>query len=267
MSWFFVAALFAVAFGAYSLYNAHRAKGEVADLLAVQASTTDVVAQMHAAALAAAGPGAYRERVELEGVVEVGPQGPLTSEVSGTTCVWHQHKVTRHYEDVRRDKDGNRRTTKRTEKVVDNRTREPFVLRDAAGTITVVPVDGVKHAHKSASEFRDRQSADRGTDIRLGSFSMSLPSGNRGGGTLGHEYEEWVLTPGTSVFVSGEAVCRNGQLELRAPEGGRLLVSTRSEAELLDKSRSDHRRNQLLGLGCLALGVVLAVVGLVDLLV
>lgn len=262
----FVAAVVLAGFGAYSLWNARKARGAVGNLLSVETSTTAYVRQMHETATAAAGPGAYRERVELEGVVAPGPQGPLRSEVSGSECVWHRHTVTRHYEEVRRDSEGRRRTSKRREKMADSTTRDPFVLRDAAGEILVVPVGGVRDARKSVSEFRDTDRREETTDIRLGSFSLSLPRESRGG-TLGYEYEEWVLPAGTKVFVSGEVVDRGGQLEVRAPEDGELIVSTRSEDELLEESRGHEKLNTLLGWGGLALGAALAVAGLVTLLV
>lgn len=264
MPWFFLAALVAAAFGGYALYNAHRSQREVADLLAVETTTVGVIGQMHATALAAAGPGAYRERIELEGVVEPGPTGVLEAPVSRTPAVWHRHRVTRHYEQVRRDSNGNRQTSKRTEKVVDERSRQPFVLRDGSGAITVVPVHGVQHAHKTASDFRHSDRGERGAEISFGSFSMRLPTG---GGTIGFEYDEWALAPGTRVFVSGQAVCRNGQVEVHAPETGELLISTRSEQELLDRARSGHRLNRLLGIGCLAAAAGLAIAGVVALII
>lgn len=261
----FIAAVVALGFGAFSLFNARKARGAVGDLLSVETTTTAFVHELHQTAVGAAGVGAYRERVEFEGVVAPGPSGALSSEVSKTEAVWHRHRVTRHYEQVRRDSEGRRRTSKRTEKVADNSTREPFLLRDDTGEITVVPVDGVRHAHKSVSEFKESEQRGGATEIALGSFSLSLP--RESGGTLGYEYEEWVLAPGTRVFVSGDVIDRNGHLEVRAPEGGKLLVSTRSEEELLESGRGDEKRNTLLGYGSLGLGAILAVAGVVVWLV
>lgn len=267
MSWFFIAAVIALGFGGLSLVKARKARSTVGELLGVETSTTAYVRQMHEAAVGAAGVGAYRERIELEGTVAPGPGGPLSSEISTTECVWHRHKVTRHYEEVRRDNEGRRRTSKRKDKMVDTSTREPFILRDETGEIAVVPVNGIRHARKSVSEFREADRRNDSTDIRFGSFSLSLPRGNQGGGTLGYQYDEWVLAPGTRVFVSGDVVDRNGHLEVRAPEGGRLLISTRSEDELLASSRKEEKRNTTFGYGGLALGAVLALAGVVVWLV
>lgn len=263
MPWLFVVAVAAVALGAFLLYGAHKARRATSDLVSVETSPTSMVHELHRNALSAAGPGAFRERVEVAGTVVAGPQGVLRAEVSGTECVWHRHRVTRHYEEVRRDSEGRRRTSQRTDEMTDAASREPFVVRDEHGEITVVPTHGVPDARKSVSEFRDREQDRQGTELRLGSFSLSLPTQDRGG-TLGYEYEEWVLAPGTRVFVSADAVDHDGTLELRAPEGGRLLVSTRSEEELLEGHRSSDRRGTLLGWGGIAVGVVAAIAGLVT---
>lgn len=262
MTWLFIAAAAAAVAGVLALFKARQASRNVANLLAVESSTTAVLHQMHQNATEAAGPGAYRERVEVAGVVVAGPGGLLTSEISKTECVWHQHKVTRHYEHVRRDNEGRRRVEKRKEKVANNRTRESFLLRDDHGEVLVVPTDNVQQARKTVSEFRPETQGGTGAQVSLGSFSLSLPAGDRGG-TVGYQYDEWVLTPGTRVFVAGEAVDRDGRLEIRAPEDDRILITTRSEEEVLADHGQEAKLATFGGYGLLVAAVALLVAGIV----
>lgn len=262
MVYLFVAAAAAAVFGGLALYKARQASANVAGLLGVETSTTALLHELHQNATAAAGPGAYRERVEVEGVVVAGPGGLLTSEISKTECVWHQHRVTRHYEHVRRDDEGRRRVEKRKEKVANNRSRDAFVVRDDHGEVVVVPTHNVQQARKAVSEFRPEAQGNASTQLSLGSFSLSLPAADRGG-TVGYQYDEWVLTPGTRVFVSGEAVDRDGRLEIRAPQDDRILITTRSEDEVLADKGQEAKMSTFSGYGLLALAVVLAVAGVV----
>lgn len=257
-----VGALVALAVAGAAVWKVRTTRDHQRRLLGTETTTTDVLRQLHQAATAAAGPGAYREQVELDGTAQPGPAGLLTSPVSGTACVWHAHKVTRHYRRETRDSQGRRRTEKRTEELVDERSREPFLLRDGGGEVLVVPTERVDGARKVVSEMREPTTERERTQISIGSFSLSLPSGS-GDDTIGFEHEEWVVTPGTRLFVAGEAADRGGALEVRGPadpgSGGRLVLSTRSEDELLAGSR----RESLLYTG----GAVLAVVAAVALVV
>ena len=246
-----VAAILAVGLGLL----ARQAHAVRARLRLTETSSTATLTALAGAAADATGARSYAEHVELSGVADAGPGGLLTAELSGTPCVWHHHKVSRRWEERTRDRDGHHRTRTRTEVVTENRSREPFVLRDEHGEVLVVPETAVDRPRKVHSEFRPATERD-GTSITLGSLSVRLPSSRE---TLGYEYEEWVLTPGTPLFVQGEATDRQGRLEVRDSPAGPLLVSTRTEQELT----SAHTRRALLCAAGSAVAGVAAVVCLV----
>ncbi|WP_166135390.1 GIDE domain-containing protein [Nocardioides ochotonae] len=246
-----VAAVVAVGLG----YLAHEARGARQRLRGTETSTTATLTALAGAASAAAGSRSYAERVELSGVAAPGPQGLLTSEISGTPCVWHHHKVSRRYEERRRTSGGEHRTQTRTEVVTENRSREPFVLRDEHGEVLVVPETAVDRPRKVRNEFRP-ETGRGGPSITIGSLSLAMPASRE---TLGYEYEEWVLTPGTPLFVQGEATDRDGRLAVRDSPSAPLVISTRSEAEL----QAAHTRRALLCAGGSGLAAVAAVVMLI----
>lgn len=255
MTSYLIAAAVAAVVAAGLGYLAHEARGARQRLRGTETSTTATLTALAGAASDAAGSRSYAERVELSGVAAPGPQGLLTSEISGTPCVWHHHKVSRRYEERRTDSNGNRRTQTRTEVMAENRSRDPFVLRDEHGEILVVPETTVDHPRKVRSEFRP-ETARSGASITIGALSLTLPAGRE---TLGYEYEEWVLTPGTPLFVQGEATDRSGHLEVRDSPVAALVISTRSEEEL----QAAHTRRALLCTGGSALAGVVAVGALV----
>lgn len=233
--------------------------------LASEQTTSGTLRQLADAAAAAAGPGAFSQFVDLEGVAEAGPNGLVVSPVSKTECVWHAHRVTREYEEIHHDSDGDQRRQKREEVVDEGRSNAWFHLRDDEGRVAVAPgrtrVDG---ARKQVSDYRPAEQNDS-VGISLGSLNIRLPGGS--GGTLGYTYEEWVVLPGTQLYVQGEAEDRRGYITIRDPEGPhKLVISTRSEDELA----GDARKGFLLyaaGAGALTVvGLVCLVVGLIKLL-
>ena len=204
--------------------------------------------QLHRAATDAAGPGAFRQVVDIEGTAQPGPDGLLEAPLSGADCVWHKHSVVRKDQVVELE-DGKRVTRNREETESDHTTETPFVVRDASGEVEVVPSRAVDRAEQSVDDFV------RAGLERHGSF------GNRGK-TLGRKRCEWLLRPGTRIFVHGEAVDRGGALVIVEPEGkDKLLVSTRSEAEVLAGAATGHKWMRTGAIASAAVAVVLGVVG------
>ena len=238
MGWFLAALLAAVVAGIawWTGRSATRRRGR---LLATETSTVATLTEVAAAATGAAGEGSYREVVELSGEAHPGPAGRLTSPETGTPCVWHRHTVTRRYTQVTKDAEGKRTTSTAEETVTSETSSSAFVLVEASG--------GVDGARKSLSEFRE---------------------GRRGGArdTIGFEHEEWVLEPGTRLFVAGEVSDAGGVLTIRKPAKGDLVVTTRSEEQLLDSAAGSARTAGIVLRVAGAAAVVLAVVGLVSLL-
>ncbi len=263
MTGFLIAAALAAAAAAFFFWQARQAQAKKSRLLAVETTTTGQVKVLAQAAAEAAGPGAFTQPVELAGHAVAGPGGLLTSELSETACVWHQHKVTHKYRERYTDSEGRRKTRTKEEVVTNNRSEVPFLLRDADGEITLVPTTNVQGGRKVVSRFEEGRDDDDRTEIKIGKFSMNLAS-SRGDETIGYEYEEWVLLPDTKIFVQGEASDDGGQLEVREPRGkATLLISTRSEATLLDAAEKSIASNTRIAAGAGVLAVVLAVVGIV----
>lgn len=263
MTGFLIAAAVAAVVAGFFLWQAQQAKGRKARLLAVETTSTGQLKALVDAAAEAAGPGAFAQPVELAGTAVAGPGGLLTSELSETPCVWHQHKVTHKYRERYKDRNGNRKTRTKEEVVTDHRSEVPFLLRDADGEIVVVPTRNVQGGRKVVSRFEDDDGDEPRTELKIGSFSLNLPT-SRGDETIGYEYEEWVLLPDAKIFVQGEASDDGGQLEVREPRGkATLLISTRSEAALLDSAEKGIASNTRIAAGAGVLAVVLAVVGVV----
>ena len=185
--------------------------------------------------------------------VRSGPSSP------GSTAFWHRHVVTRKYWETRRDGKGNTSRVDRQERVAERTSDLPFLVHDATGSVLVYPGHTEPEgAQKVLDRFeRDDDRADR-TEIRVGSFAMSLPGGS-GSGTYGYQYQEWVLAPGRQVFVSGEASDANGELAISQPS----VISTKSETELLDRERLRQRWFMVAAAVLGVAGVVLFVIGLV----
>lgn len=259
MNGYLVGALVALAAAGYFVWQRQEATRKHGRLLSVETSTTGALHAVHRAAVEAAGAGAFSERVELAGTTQPGPGGLLHSPLSETPCVWHKHMVTRRYRDVQHDSKGNRTTSTREEVVTNEQSRDPFLVRDADGEVLVRPSKGsMSGTRKSVSRFEDKRERSS-SRIKVGSFELALPS-EGDGDTLGYEYEEWVLLPGLHVFVKGEATDVSGELVVRNPKGAEnLVVSTKSEDELIDAAVSTSRRNTLFAAGSAALAVVLVV--------
>lgn len=167
------------------------------------------------------------QRVECAGRAAPGPGGPVSAPFSTRACVWYRSTITEHYWDTehRRDSDGRTRTerVRRQREVSDDRAEAPFALTDDSGTVLVDPRKArMDQPERVLNEFHDRP--------REG-FLKELISGDR---TIGYEHEEWIIAADTPLYVNGGAVARGDGWALAIPAGGgELLVSTRSEQELL----------------------------------
>jgi len=255
-------AIAAVVVAGILLWQALERRRDRQGYLASEQTTSGTLRQLADAAAAAAGPGAFAQFVDLEGVADAGPNGLVVSPISKTECVWHAHKVTREYEHISRDSNGDRRREKRTEVIDEGRSNEWFHLRDAEGTVAVAPgrtrIDG---ARKQVSEYRQAEGGDN-VGISLGGLDIRLPGGS--GGTLGYTYEEWLVMPGTHLYVQGEAEDRRGYITVRNPEGPRkLVISTRSEEELAGEARKGYLQYAvgaaaagIVAVACLVIGLV-----------
>jgi E3 Ubiquitin ligase len=217
------------------------------------------LAALRDAAAEAAGPGSFRLACEVIGTAEAGDAGLLTAELSSTKCVWHRHVVRRRYESVSTDSKGNRTRTTTTERVAEHSTSTPFVVRDASGTMVVDPGDvTIDRAERVVNRF---DPAGVSGLLSVTGLSGVTPSG---GGTLGYEYEEWVVRPGQRMYVLGEASDRDGRFVIAKPEEGQFVVSTRSEEELTRGATRDRMIATIAAPVAAVAGLALVVAGVLS---
>jgi hypothetical protein len=207
--------------------------------------------------------GGFRKITEVVGAAHPHPDGPLTSEISKTPCVWYRYRIDRQYEHVEY-RDGKRHRSRRTEKVAEFTSSTGYALIDEHGqTIGVDPTraepDGVE---QTVDRFEPRQ----GGDNRVNLFGIELPSFFSSGNdsTIGFDYKEWLIRPGRRMYILGEAHDKIGPLMMSHPEnGGHYIISTRTEDEL---RASRVKRHKLLAVGVIAafvLGLAITIFGIV----
>ena len=255
-----IAGLVALAIAALCGYLVVKARQRQHQMITTETMTVEELQALCDAASEAAGAGFFRQKCEVVGVSAHGPDGPLTSDLSSTECVWHRHVVTRKYwkTERRRDSDGSYRSRRveKQEKVAAREADQPFTVTDRTGSILVHPTDGaLQDMRKVVDRFEPHDDADERTELSFGTFSFKLPTSRREG-TIGYRYEEWALPAGRELYVLGEVNDERGELAFTAPD----LVTTKDEETLLRESRN-RERFALIG-GCVA-----AVVGVVLILV
>jgi hypothetical protein len=242
MRWMVVVGVVLVVAGAVCVYLAVRARRRVH---AMTAAETLTVAELEARRGIAAGLGAeFTQVCEVVGQAAPGAAGLLTAELSGTACVWHRSRVERRYETRERDGDGDERVTTRTETVAQQASAAPLaVVRDGA----VIALELGGQVPDGAEQV-----VDRFEESRRGLFSTDT--------TLGYRYTEWVLRPGTPLYVLGEVRDGTGALVMGPPRerGQHFVVSTRSEEELTARGRRSQVLLSRIGAGVAVAGVVLA---------
>lgn len=213
------------------------------------------------AATDAAGPGTFRYACEITGIVRPGPGGLVKAEMSSTQCVWTRHKITRKYWETERDSDGDEDRVDREQVMSHNRIAPLFAIEDATGQVLVNPGDNEPEcAQKVFDKFVEHDEQESHTELKIGSFSLTLPT-LKDDGTYGYQYEEWVLTPGQRMFVLGEASDATGSLVVSPPEkGGHFIMSDKDEQQLLREATSSQKA---FNIG----GIVLAVAGVAATLI
>jgi hypothetical protein len=217
---------------------------------------------LHSAAAQAAGDGVFRYRCEVVGRALPHKDGVLRSQLGGQDCVWHQHKITRKYEETYRDGRGNRKRRNSTEVVSRYTSSTAFFVEDTTGKMVVYPGEHtVIGAEKTIDRF-DPHTSSSGNRLQIGPLSLDLGGGD---GTIGYRHEEWIVRPGSRFYVNGEAGDGKGRLAIGAPaEGGVFVMSLKSEEELL---RGENRNVMLFGIGTGVLavaGIVLLVLGIIG---
>jgi hypothetical protein len=203
------------------------------------------------------GTGGFRKVCEVVGNAQPGPDGATAATISKVPCVWHRHEVHRRYDRYVSDGKGGRRRERRSELASRFASEAPFALADATGTILVGPqgasVDRPERVHK---EHRPANSLASLTTMGV---TLSLGSAD---GAVGYDTEEWAIRTDTPLYVLGEVTNDAGHLRIGKPEKGRMLISTRSEAELTASARRAQRIAMVVAVAAALGGVVSLVVAL-----
>jgi hypothetical protein len=260
--WWFVAGavLFnvAIAFAVFA-FRAHRRRRVMTDTATVSARD---LAALRAGSAGTTAAGSFRHPCEVKGLAQPGRAGLLKSDLSRTECVWHGHVVLRRYRSTSRDSSGRTSTSTDEERVAGHISDAPFAVADQTGGVLIRP-EGLEaeETDEVLDSYVPKEHAP--AEFAIGDFNIAVPGGLLDN-TLGYRYIEWVIRPGRSVYVLGEAADEVGTLTVGKPlTGGRFVVSTRSEAELV-ASEGSRRRNLALAAAAVGvLGVASVVAGLI----
>ncbi|MBD2428976.1 E3 ubiquitin ligase family protein [Phormidium sp. FACHB-1136] len=214
------------------------------------------------------GSGDWRDYVLLWGTITT--EAPLTSPMKGMPCVYYSNAVIREYEETIREQDekGNWRT--RTQRGSDTISQEqqsiPFDLVDQVKERVEVNPEGADvELVEVLNEFRPGQS--NGGSISFGGFSMNLGDSFGGGNrrTLGYRYRESILAVGRQVTVLGMVSDRTGSLTVENPNTNQPFIISPKSQEALVKSATQNAQIAFWAMvGCLGLGAILLVVGLLS---
>lgn len=251
--------------GASFVYVASRRRNRLHAMLATETLPVAQLEELRRISDELGQRGQFRKVCEVVGKAHPAPVGLLTSELAGVECVWHAHRVQRRYKHYDRDDDGTTVST-RTETVAEQVSPHGFALLQDDG-LTI----GVDHAGRhpdGALQVADRfepVTAQAAAGGWAGTLGMLVTGGGDRDETLGYQYTEWVIRPGTPLYVLGEVHDSTGPLVIGPPLEGKapFIMSTRSEAELTAAARRSQLLWARIGAAVAALGVLLAVLWLV----
>jgi hypothetical protein len=243
------------------LWGAARSQRKVHAMMAAETLTVPELLERQRISTELTGPGNFRLVCEVVGETVPAPVGMLRSELTGIDCVWHSARVQRRYKHYDRDSDGDSRVTTRTETVSDQTSPHGWALLRDGHTIGVDHggrrPDGVEQVLDRFEQAHDRQAAG------VAGVIGALMGGDRDE-TIGYQHTEWVLRPGTRMYVLGEVDDRDGPLVIRPPRDAKVpfVLSTKTEEELTDSSRKGQRIWAFVAAGVAAVGVALIVLGI-----
>lgn len=237
--------LLLLAGGAAALYGAVRTQRRVHAMLAAETLSVPELEQLRGISDELGARGGFRKVCEVVGAAHPSPAGLLRAELTGIECVWHARRVQRRYRHHSRDEHGRIRVSTRTETVAEQSSAQGFALIRDGHTIGV-DLGGRRPdgAEQVADRFEPGGSRGDGWANALGGARDE---------TLGYQHTEWVLRPGTPLYVLGEVHDATGPLVIAPPaDGSPFVLSTRPERQLIAADRS---RQKLLAWGGAALAV------------
>ena len=208
------------------------------------------------------GGGAFTQRCEVVGAARPGPAGALKAPDSKADAVWARTTVKHKYW-VMEQQTTDGRTTRvrreREEEVSSIDTDTPFAIEDDSGTVLVHPSGAdIDQPEQVADRF---ERATVGESISDGILSSIFRSGDDSG-TIGFKHEEWIIRPGTRLYVQGEVADRTGGLVFSEPaDDGPFLISTRSEEEIVSGKLRNAKIATAIGAVAAVAGVALLIAG------
>ncbi|GAA4866418.1 GIDE domain-containing protein [Pseudonocardia benzenivorans] len=247
--------------GAGFLWSAVRAQRSVHAMLAAETLSVPELEELRRVSDDLGARGSFRKVCEVVGAAHPSPEGVLRSELSGVECVWHSHRVQRRYKHYDRDRDGSTRVTTRTETVAEQTSGLGFALLRDGRTIGVDHAgrrpDGVEQV---TDRFEQTQEPSNGWADVVGALV-----GSDRDETIGYQYTEWVLRPGTPMYVLGEVHDAIGPLVIAPPADPKqpFVMSTSTEQQLTDAARGRQRFRSRLGAALVVVGIVVVVLALV----
>jgi hypothetical protein len=211
--------------------------------------------------------GGFHQRCEVVGQAEPGDAGLIKAPHSGVEVVWHRSTVTHRYWEIDEQVVNNERTRNRVEReeqVSDITSAQPFLVRDATGAVAVSP-DGadVDRPERVLDRFEPYVRDSPVPSGLMGVLAGVLRSGAQSG-TLGFEYEEWIIRPGARLYVHGEVSDATGRVAFAKPGDGRYIISTRSEEQIVGAAERNAKiARAVTGVAAVA-GVALVLAGLLS---
>lgn len=220
-----------IALGAAAIVAAHRRRNLRHAMIGASTSEVRDIEIEREALVELGTTNGFRRVSAVVGYAHPDDEGPLRSPQTGTECVWWRRTVRR-----RTGQDG------AWETLEEHASERPFVLVEETGNIGVDPRGVVVTAPEQVGG-RDDWTVD-GVVRR----------------------EEWVVRPGTRLYVHGEANDRDGSLVLGRPESETdpFLVSTRASGALRDDSLLLQRRWAYGGAASGVAGLALVVAALLG---
>ncbi|GAB4380414.1 MAG: E3 ubiquitin ligase family protein [Elainellaceae cyanobacterium] len=254
-----------IAIGAILFFVRQGEKSRAFAIRSARSATMAELATMSKEIANEIGGGSWREYVKVTGMIEC--DRPLTSELRQEPCVHYTMSVRREYEEtvtVKDDKGETRTETRRgSETLSNNQQSVPFWLKDDTGWIEVNPDRAEIDTVQILDEFRP--DSGYGGRISYGRFALNVgtfPSARR---TLGYHYSESVLPIQRRLFALGTLSDSGGRLTLQRPteSGQQFILSLKSEEELVRDADVTAQYSFYGMIACLAIGVLLILIGLV----
>jgi len=247
------------------LFAGLRSKKRLQTLTGTGTSTCGDLLKVYKDVAADLGSNSLSQLVEVKGkAVAVG--APLRSPLGDTECVWYRSVVRENYREYEWTGTGDNRTRRlenKSRELSDEKSPQPFGLDDGTGIVTI---DAVNADIDSPIHGIDRTVQEEGDWVRRFGLTINFGLLSLGGGegTTGYHHEEWFIPAGQDLFVQGQARGDGTAVKITKPDGGKLVVSTRSEESLV-KSATRGAIGFQIGAAIAGLaGIVFLIVGLLS---